>query len=254
MTRIDPRPIPSSRDGLVPPQSAGEDGSVDRVAARCLVSLGTEDLLLRSRDRLQPLVRDAWRGCPVFVGTVIATEPPHYDTPGFQLPAFLHRVLLIAEFIALPVVLIPWLMVYAGPLSTLLGVAFLLLLIRLLMPGNLLSLMWLARLFNPRRSLDQVQVRYLRLRADDGQEVAIRMEGRLIGSNVMPGDRLAVWGVVHRGTLNLRRAVNLHTGATTHVRANSSWIPLLINVTVLSIVLGLLAGPMRTFGGFAGGR
>lgn len=254
MTRTDPRTTLSSRNGLVQPHSAGAEGSVDRVAARALVSPGREHLLLRSRDPLQPLVRYAGRGRPAFVGTVIAAEPPHYDTPGFQLPAFLHRLLLIAEFIALSVVLVPWFLVHAGPLFVLLVVVFLLVLIRFLMPANLLSLVWLARLFNPRRSHDQVPVRYLRLRADDGQEVPIRMEGRLIGSNVMPGDRLAVWGVVHRGTLSLRRAVNLHTGATTHVRANSSWIPLLINVTILGIVLGLLAGPMSTLGGVAGGR
>lgn len=181
---------------------------------------------------------------PVFVGTAIAAEPVHYERPGFRLPAVLHRLLLLAEFIALPVILLRWWMSYAGAASLLVSALALFLFFRYLMPGNLLSMVWMARLFNPRRSEDQVPVRYIRLRADDGREVAIRIEGRVTGANMMAGDTLAVWGSLRRGTLNLRRAVNLNTGAESRVHPGGSWFPLVVNLIVLGVLMGLFAGPL----------
>lgn len=181
---------------------------------------------------------------PVFVGTAIAAEPVHYERPGFRLPVALHRVLLLAEFIALPVILVRWWMSYAGAASFLVSALALFLFFRYLMPGNLLSMVWMARLFNPRGSEDQVPVRYIRLRADGGREVAIRIEGRVTGANMMAGDTLAVWGSLHRGTLNLRRAVNLNTGAESRVRPGASWLPLVLNIIVLGVLVALFAGPL----------
>lgn len=197
-----------------------------------------------SQPLMAPNVTSHFRVPPAFVGTAIAAEPVYYERPGFRLPVVLHRVLLLAEFIALPVFLLRWWMSYAGAASFLVSALALFLFFRYLMPGNLLSMVWMARLFNPRRSDEQIPVRYTRLRADDGREVAIRIEGRVTGANMMAGDTLAVWGSLRRGTLNLRRAVNLNTGSESRVRPSASWVPLILNIVVLGILVALFAGPL----------
>lgn len=202
------------------------------------------------RSTAPPRLGNRWEGAsipPDVSGTVIAVEPVQHEPVGFRLPVALHRVLLLFEFVALPLLLLRWWTSYAGALSLVVGVATIFLLFKFIMPVNLLSLVWLGRMFSPARGGDQqVPVRYARIRTADGREIAIRAKGRLRGASIMAGDEIAAWGRTRYQTLHLRRALNLRTGSSTRVVSCASWLPLLFNLLILGLLIGTFWGPVST--------
>ena len=184
-------------------------------------------------------------GNPDVVGTVIASEAPYYEPPDLRWPTVVHRVLLITELLGLPILLLRSWFAYAGAISLVAGFVVLFVLFRYLMPINILSLLGIFRLLNPRGDqTHQVPVRYFRIRRRDGAEQIVRAKGRFLGANLMAGDDVALWGVMHRGTLHLRRASNLRTGAYSQLRGGHPWLPLILNLATLAALLGLFYGPV----------
>jgi hypothetical protein len=66
----------------------------------------------------------------------------------------------------------------------------------------------------------------------------------------MPGDEVKAWGHWRRGGLELRRTLNLRTGARTCFRAAAPCAPLVIHLAILAIVLLVL---LRSVPGLLGG-
>jgi hypothetical protein len=199
----------------------------------------------------RPLLRLPLSDEPNAVGTIISAEAPYHEPSDTRWPTVIHRVLLLAELIGLPIILLRMWLVRAGALSLFVGLTAVFLLFRYLMPVNILSTLGIIRLLNPRgdRS-NQVPVRYLRVRSYDGQEQTIRAKGYVRGANLMPGDEIAAWGAIRRGTVHLRHARNLNTGATTHISFGHPLIPLILNLILLSTLIGLFYSPfLRIFSG-----
>jgi len=190
-------------------------------------------------------------GQPDVVGTVIATEAPYYERPDIRWLTVMHRVLLIAELVGIPILLLRSWLAFAGAISLIAGFAVLFVLFHYLMPMNILSILGIFRILNPRGDQTrQVLVRYFRIRQRDGTEQIVRAKGSFRGANLMPGDDIALWGVMRRGTLYLRHASNLRTGATAQLRVGHAWLPLVLNLVTLAALLGLFYGPVaRVFSG-----
>lgn len=192
-------------------------------------------------------------GQPDVVGTVISAEAPYYERPDIHWQTAAHRVLLITELVGIPILLLRFWLAYASAISLIAGFVVLFLLFRYLVPVNILSILGILRLLNPRGDQTrQVPVRYFRIRCRDGAEQIVRAKGRLRGANLMPGDDVALWGVMRRGTLHLRRAFNLRTGAYSQLRNGHSWLPLVLNLAIVAVLFGLFYGPVARV--FSGGR
>lgn len=192
---------------------------------------------------------------PAAVGKVIVVEPLWYEPQPIAWPIVALRSALLVEILAIPGIVIWGLLARFGTFSTLLGAVGILLLLQFFMPVNLLSLLGILRLLNPwRRNPQQIPVRSFRLRTSDGREIAVVARGRLHGTVPMAGDALAIWGRIRLGTLFLKRAVNLQTGATTVCSPAGSRISLaahLVSALVLTLLLSVLILAVAT-GGRAG--
>lgn len=226
------------------------------MAAPAAITERSGTILLASSASASLLSADApgnslLTGQPDIVGTVIAAEAPYHEPPDLLWPTIVHRALLITELLGIPILLLRSWLAYAGAISLVAGFAVLFLLFRYLMPVNILSILGIFRLLNPRGDRTrQVPVRYFRIRLRDGGEQTVRAKGRLRGANLMSGDDVALWGVVHRGTLHLRRASNLRTGAYSRLPVRRSWLPLVLNLATVAALVGLFYEPVvRVFSG-----
>jgi len=182
---------------------------------------------------------------PAAVGTVIAVDPVWYEQRTVGWTTVVLRAFLLAEFLAIPGIIIWGLLLRVGSFSLLVAAIGLMLLLQYFMPVNLLSLLGIFRLLNPwRHPPQQVPVRALRIRTPDGREVPVVARGHLRGAIPMAGDTLAVWGRVRLGTISLTRAINLHTGATSVCSPGHSrviTVGSIVLVTALGVILYLLA-------------
>ena len=188
------------------------------------------------------------RRAPELVGTVIAADQVYYENPDFSWARTLNRLLLLVEFLGLPLLLLWWLLAYAGPLSLILGVLGLFLLFKFLSPHNLFAMLGIFHLLNPFRResrVAQVPVQYFRVRDSSQREYIVMRKGHLLSGNLMPGDEVALWGSLRRGTLHLQRGMNLRTGAQIALRRDHSWALILLNLVVLGTLVGLFYEPLK---------
>jgi len=229
-----------------PSQGVAHEPATQYSGIAALPTAASTDLLLAEAP-----VGSLLTSQPDVVGTVISAEAPYNEPPDIRWPTVVHRVLLITELLGVPILLLRSWLAYASAISLLAGFAVVFLLFRYLMPVNILSILGIFRLLNPRGDQTrQVPVRYFRIRRRDGAEQIIRAKGRLRGANLMSGDDVALWGVMRRGTLHLHRASNLRTGASSQLRDGRSWLPLVLNLATVAVLVGLFYEPVaRVFSG-----
>jgi len=187
---------------------------------------------------------------PDFTGTVIAADPPYYEDPDFDPARFLNRLLLVLEFLGLPIFLLWYFMTYYGPLSFILGILAIIFFFRIFSPLHLLAMLGIFQHLNPFRSArersEQEPVQYFRARNRSAREIIVRRKGHLRDGNIMPGDEVSIWGYLRGGTLHFLKGVSLRTGARISLRKNRSWFFLLLHLVIAGFLVGLFYEPLQT--------
>lgn len=181
------------------------------------------------------------RGADV-AGRIIAVEAPTLERPDFDVCRALTKTLWLLLLVVSPLIFLHAVLVTLGALPAVLAVVGLLFLVRFLSPTNLFTLYHLLALVNPlgrRNETEQVPVRYLRVRGEDGEsEYVVRIKGNLTLSNLMPDDLVSFWGRWRQGVLHARYAYSHRTQAWVELQRSYSWLTLTATVCV---VLGLIA-------------
>lgn len=172
---------------------------------------------------------------PQLEGNVISVDPP-YDEPPDPDFAKLCVGILVA------ITLIPIL------LAAFIGFIFLALILTFLRLGallttlNPLNLLALLAIFGiGRRAKDQqVPVRNFRLRDADGNEYQIRMKGHLQTGDIIPADKLTIWGKWKDGTLIFKKAYNHRTQSEVKLK-QSVWPKIVLGIVGFFILTYLLS-------------
>lgn len=173
-------------------------------------------------------------------GRVIAMDGPHLERPDLDICRIVTRTLWVLLLIASPLIFLRIVMGTLGGLSALLALLALFFFLRFLSPTNLFAMFHLAALLNPlgRREIDQVPVRYLRVRGLDGdREHVVRMKGALALSNVMPGDIVSCWGTFQGGVLRTTRAFSHRTQSWIEIERSHSALKLVATVLLIGFLV-----------------
>ena len=182
---------------------------------------------------------------PDLMGTVIASDIAQ-ERPDVDGIALLNRLLLVLELLGLPVVLLWYLLNTYGPVSFVLGLLALYMILRYLMPGNLLAALGIFHIIDPGRQRQRdVQAQYCRVRSGDGREHLLRRKGYLRSGHIQLGDRIAAWGRYRAGTLYFQRGINLMTHSLIEVDRGWSRFVLGLHLVILAIILAAFLPPLR---------
>lgn len=173
-------------------------------------------------------------------GRVIAAEPVVHEQPDFDWCKLATRLLWFLLLVVSPFILLRTVLVHLGALPVVFAVVGFLFLLRFFSPTNIFSLIQLNMLLNPlrRNEVEQVPVRYFRVRDANEQEWVVRMKGQINGSNIASDDLISAWGRWRSGTLSLSRAYNHRTRSYVFARSSQSWIMLMVTVAVI-LFLGI---------------
>lgn len=181
-------------------------------------------------------------------GRVIAMDAPILERPDFDVCRFFTKTLWLILLVVSPLIFLHAVLVTLGAVPALLAVVGLLFLVRFLSPTNLFTLYHLMVLINPlgrRNEGEQVPVRYLRVRGEDGEsEHVIRMKGALTLGNVMPDDIVSFWGRWRRGVLHARYAFSHRTQAWIELQRSYTWVALAVTVCVVVVLIAYFYGPV----------
>ena len=167
-------------------------------------------------------------------GTVISVdpmyeEPPDRDFAKFGLDVFALLTLtpiIIIAFVAYLLLSVPLRIIRLN---------------RLISPLNPLGLFGLLAFLGIGRGKNdnRVPVRNFRIRDQYGNEYQVRMKGYLVVGNIMPADRLSIWGKWKKGTFIFKRAYNYRIRSDVKIRQLSIWPKIILGIISLSIVVGL---------------
>jgi hypothetical protein len=173
-------------------------------------------------------------------GRVIAAEPAVHEQPDFNWCKLVTRLLWFLLLVVSPFILLRAVLVHLGALPVVFAVVGFLFLLRFFSPTNIFSLIQLNMLLNPlrRNEVEQVPVRYFRVRDAHEREWVVRMKGQINGGSIAPDDLISAWGRWRSGTLSLSRAYNHRTQSYLSIRSSQSWIMLTVTVGVI-LFLGI---------------
>ena len=167
-------------------------------------------------------------------GTVISVdpmyeEPPDRDFAKFGLDVFALLTLtpiIIIAFVAYLLLSVPLRIIRLN---------------RLISPLNPLGLFGLLAFLGIGRGRNdnRVPVRNFRIRDQYGNEYQVRMKGYLVVGNIMPADRVSIWGKWKKGTFIFKRAYNYRIRSDVKIRQLSIWPKIILGIISLSIVVGL---------------
>ena len=173
-------------------------------------------------------------------GRVIAAEPVVNEQPDFDWCKLVTRLLWFLLLVVSPFILLRAVLVHLGALPVVFAVVGFLFLLRFFSPTNIFSLIQLNMLLNPlrRNEVEQVPVRYFRVRDAHEREWVVRIKGQVNGGNIASDDLISAWGRWRSGTLSLSRAYNHRTQSYLAIRSSQSWIMLTVTVGVI-LFLGI---------------
>jgi hypothetical protein len=175
-------------------------------------------------------------------------DAPLLERPDFDVCRFLTRTLWLMLLVVSPLIFLHAVLVMLGAVPAILAVVGLLFLARFLSPTNLFTMYHLLALVNPlgrRNENEQVPVRYLRVRGEDGEtEYVVRMKGTLTLSNIMPDDLVSFWGRWRRGVLHARYAFSHRTQAWVELQRSYTWVTLAITACVVLLLIAYFYGPV----------
>jgi len=167
-------------------------------------------------------------------GTVISVdpmyeEPPDRDFAKFGLDVFALLTLtpiIIIAFVAYLLLSVPLRIIRLD---------------RLISPLNPLGLFGLLAFLGIGRGRNdnRVPVRNFRVRDQYGNEYQVRMKGYLVVGNIMPADRVSIWGKWKKGTFVFKRAYNYRIRSDVKIRQLSIWPKIILAIISLSIITGL---------------
>jgi len=181
-------------------------------------------------------------------GRVIAAEPVIHEHPDFDWCKLSTRLLWFLLLVVSPFILLRTVLVHLGALPAIFAVIGLLFLLRFFSPANLFSLIQLNYLLNPlrRNEVEQVPVRYFRVRDSNEREWIVRMKGQIDGGNIAPDDLISAWGKWRSGALDLCRAYNHRTQSYVFVRTSQSWMMLVATVGLMAFLGIYFYKPVHT--------
>jgi hypothetical protein len=167
-------------------------------------------------------------------GTVLSVDPPYEEPPDRDFAKF--GLGLIASLILIPVTIIAFVIYLL--LSIPLKIVRLNGLIAPLNPLGLFGLLAFLGIGSGRNDY-RVPVRNFRIRDQQGNEYQVRMKGHLVVGNIMPADRVSIWGKWKRGTFIFKRAYNYRIRSEVKIRQLSIWPKIILGIISLSVIAGL---------------
>lgn len=170
-------------------------------------------------------------------------EPAHEEPADWNWPRFFNRMLLLVEFLGLPLLLL-WTLLRLGPISIILAILALVFLFKFASPTGMFNSLRILRFLNPFARGERVPVQYFRVRDGSGRECIVRRKGVLDGQ-VMAGDEVALWGRFRNGILQLSHGRNVRTRASLVLSRNSSWAFLALHLAILATLLALFYEPIK---------
>ncbi len=166
-------------------------------------------------------------------GTVLSVDPPYEEPPDRDFAKF--GLGLIASLTLIPVTIIAF--VGYLLLSIPLRIVRLNGLIAPLNPLGLFGLLAFLGIGSGRNDY-RVPVRNFRIRDQQGNEYQVRMKGHLVVGNIMPADRVSIWGKWKRGTFIFKRAYNYRIRSEVKIRQLSIWPKIILGIISLSVIAG----------------
>lgn len=168
-------------------------------------------------------------------GIVLSVDPPYEEPPDRDFAKI--SLGMIISIVLIPVTIIAFILYFL--LSVPLRIIGLHGLIAPLNPLGIFGLLAFLGIGKGRDNI-RIPVRNFRIRDNRGDEYQVRMKGFIVVGNIMPADRVSIWGKWKRGNFIFHRAYNYRTQSEVRIRQLSIWPKIILAVISLSAVAGLL--------------